>query len=205
MAITKVTSRVLEDSSVGVAQLSAGAVTLDKLITSVQQALLPVGAVQAFARTTAPAGWLICNGDAIGTTGTVQGIAASSLASIRSILVADTNPFGVSGSDPLLPDLRGYFVRGHGTNADGTASVGSFGRKQADAFQSHNHTVTDPGHAHNILYYQSTGGGQAAASAQAANSATGGTASASTGISINNTGDTETRPINIALLYCIKY
>jgi hypothetical protein len=55
----------------------AGAVTLDKLITSVQQALLPVGAVQAFARTSAPAGWLLCNGDIIGTTGTVQGIAAS--------------------------------------------------------------------------------------------------------------------------------
>lgn len=190
---TKVTDRVLADNSVGVAQLSAGAVTLDKLITNIQQALLPVGAVQAFARTTTPAGWLICNGDAIGTTGTVQGIAASSLADIRSVLVTDTNPFGVSGSNPLLPDLRGYFIRGHGTNADGTDSVGSFGRKQADEFRSHQHIS-------NINEQTPSNGHMATAGVQndqATRFASGGRVSA--------TGGAETRPVNITLLYCIKY
>jgi hypothetical protein len=190
MATTKVTNRVLEVDSVGTAQLSAGAVTLDKLITTIQQALLPVGAVQAFARTSAPAGWLICNGDAIGTTGTVQGIAANSLTALRNVFLADSNPFGVSSSNPLLPDLRGYFVRGSGTNSDGTAA-GTFGAKQADEFRSHRHSVP------NLTQLI---GGRSGVTGNF-NKNDGGTNSEFTDFQ----GGTETRPRNIALLYCIKF
>lgn len=193
MAITKVTNRVLGDSSVGVAQLSAGAVTLDKLITSIQQALLPVGAVQALARTTAPAGWLICNGDAIGTSGTVQGVAASALTNIRSMLVADSNPFGVSGSDPLLPDLRGIFVRGSGSQTiSGDTYSGTFAAKQRDALQQHSHNLYAAQNGGSTFSMNSTGGAFNIFKYFATEGANGRT-------------DTETRPANIALLYCIKY
>ena len=163
MSLTKATSRVIDDNAIGTAQLSAqavteakiadSAVTANKLSTTLQQTLLPVGAVQAFARTTAPSGWLTCNGAAIPTTGTVQGIAASSLTDLRNMLLADSSPFGTSSGNPLLPDLRGYFIRGSGTNTDGTAA-GTFGAKTADAIKTHTHTVAgttgndSPDHAH---------------------------------------------------------
>jgi microcystin-dependent protein len=198
MATTKVTNRVLDVNSVSTAQLSAGAVTLDKLITTIQQALLPVGAVQAFARTSAPAGWLICNGDAVGTSGTVQGVAASSLTALRNVFLADSNPFGVSGSDPLLPDLRGYFVRGSGTNSDGTAA-GTFGAKQADELKAHTHALS-------VQFSAQDGTAGQATNPVRVGAADAGrfTAGVSGGVAVD-AGGTETRPKNIAMLYCIKF
>ena len=59
----------------------------------------------------------------------------------------------------------------------------------ADAIlKSHTHTatVTDPSHIHGVVQFQSTGGGQSAASATAVNSVTTNTASAVTGITVAN-------------------
>jgi microcystin-dependent protein len=88
-----------------------------------------------------------------------------------------------------LPDLRGYFVRGAGTNSDGVAA-GTFGAKQTDDFKSHTHTDNggyianeydySPGEAHPALRR-------------------------SLNIVTGATGGTETRPRNIAMLYCIKF
>ena len=205
MATTKVTNRVLDVDSVGTVQLSAGAVTLDKLITTIQQALLPVGAVQAFARTSAPSGWLICNGDAIGTTGTVQGIAASSLTALRNVFLADNNPFGVLSSNPLLPDLRGYFIRGHGTNTDGTAA-GTFGAKQASALASHRHLLMS--NQSSTVAIDSNNPNLAMIGNQGTNTFS--YHLFGTNQPINSTfsgfqGGDENRPANIALLYCIKF
>jgi hypothetical protein len=48
---------VVADNEVTTAKILDGNVTLAKLVTAVQQALLPAGAVQAFAMNSAPAGW----------------------------------------------------------------------------------------------------------------------------------------------------
>ena len=114
--------------------------------------------------------------------------------------------FGVGdGSTTFnVPDLRGEFFRAW-DDGRGLDSGRGLNSTQSQDHQSHTHTLTDPGHQHNIQYYQSTGGGDAAASAQILNSATGNTASAFTGITISNTGGTETRPRNVSLLACIKF
>jgi len=44
---------------------------------------------------TPPAGWLACDGSAL---------AAGTADNLRALLIAQGNPFGVDGADPLLPD-----------------------------------------------------------------------------------------------------
>ena len=81
-----------------------------------------------------------------------------------------------------LPDLRGEFIRGF-DDARGVDSGRVMGSAQADAFKSHTHAALvnsgqlGTGGGSNYLGQPGPGGA---------------------------TGDTETRPRNIALLYCIK-
>ena len=169
---------------------------------------IPAGAVMQFAGNVAPAGWLKANGAAISRTTYPRlwawAQASGNLAASEGAKQAGQFGPGNGSTTFTIPDLRGEFVRGW-DDSRGVDSGRGIGSAQAQDYQSHGHGVTDPGHAHGILYYQATGGGQPAASAQAINSAGGGTALAVTGISIQNSGGTETRPRNVALLYCIKH
>ena len=149
--------------------------------TTLTDNTIPAGAVMAFAMDFPPTGWLTCNGNAVSRT---------AYASLFNVLCASVPslPYGSGdGSTTFnLPDLRGYFVRGGGTNVDGTTS-GTFGAKQADEFKSHTHG-----------YLQTT---------QATDTRSGGDThyiSAANGTT-SPTGGTETRPKNIAMHYCIKY
>lgn len=111
-----------------------------KLPTDIE---IPPGAIMPFATNVAPDGWLICNGDNSlpNGLGTFQGKTAN----FSRLYNALGNTYGGLG---ILPDLRGYFIRGFGTNLDGTASLSTFGQKQADAFQGHKHEIYDPQHSH---------------------------------------------------------
>ena len=70
----------------------------------------------------------------------------------------------------------------------GIFTLGATGGSSDAVVVSHTHTatVTDPGHIHGVLQYQSTGGGESAASATAADSVTTNTASSTTGITVAN-------------------
>ncbi len=166
---------VVADNEVTTAKIADGNVTLAKLVAAVQQALVPAGAVQAFAMNSAPSGWLAADGSNVNRT---------TYAALFSA-IGTTYGAGDGSTTFALPDLRGYFVRGFGTNADATAS-GTFGVKQADDFKAHTHTVN----------------GQVATTASSGASTN--YASISGG-STGSTGGTETRPKNIAMLYCIKF
>jgi microcystin-dependent protein len=163
--------------------------------------VVPSGAILPFAYNvttgTVPSGWLVCDG-------TIYTVA--SYPSLGALL---GNTYGGSTGTFAVPDMRGYFVRGYGTNADGTTS-GSFGTSQASSFASHTHaaTVTDPGHTHTYSLASFSGGGQAGGSVYTPlqSLTTGTTGSRTTGITVANaaTGGTENRPANIAMVYCIK-
>ncbi len=138
---------------------------------------VPPGAIMPFAMNTAPAGWLACQG---------QVVNGSDYGSLSSAIGTTYNTGGETSLQFRLPDLRGYFVRGAGVNSDGTTS-GAFGVKQADELKAHTHTFTqaifgpvDAGSDGNKIAQQTTG-------------------------TTGSTGGTETRPKNIAMLYCIKY
>jgi microcystin-dependent protein len=179
IADNEVTTAKILDANVTTAKIADANVTLAKLVTAVQQALVPAGAVQAFAMNSAPSGWLAADGTAV------------SRATYAALFAAIGTTYGAGdGSTTFtLPDLRGYFVRGSGTNSDGTAA-GTFGAKQADALKTHTHS-----------YSKNTGG----------NSVTGGPSTISDGETSANTGNPstgtsdETRPKNIAMLYCVKF
>jgi microcystin-dependent protein len=147
----------------------------------------PTGSVMYYCLPSAPTGWIECNGAAI----TVA--MGSAYTALRALLINASNPFGVVGSDPKIPDLRGKFIRSNGS--DGTYTSGTFGQTQADAFGSHRHAFTDyyENETRAFNYRRDSNGGAVENTA----------AAAAAGIT-DFQGDTETRPVNIALLACIK-
>lgn len=199
-----VTTDKLALSAVTTATINNGAVTLEKLVATIQQSLLPVGAVMPFLMNSTPTGWLQANGDTVPNgVGTVQGQTAN-FSALYALL---GTTYGTAGK---LPDLRGYFVRGAGTNSIDNTASGTFGVMQTDDLKSHTHNITDPGHSHSWSAYNGGPGTNygfnfVSGIAAFAGYTTYGVNSNTTGITINATGGTETRPKNIAMLYCIKF
>ena len=171
LKVGTITSNEMGVDSVTTNAIADGAVTQAKT----SNMLVPAGAIMPFAMNGAPTGWLAADGTAV------------SRSTYATLFAAIATTYGVGdGSTTFnLPDLRGYFVRGSGTNSDTTAS-GAFGAKQADELKSHTHTYT----------FKSTTGGSSA----------GGDPNSITNTTVNTgaTGGTETRPKNIAMFYCIK-
>jgi microcystin-dependent protein len=168
-------------------------------VAAVQHFLVPAGAVQAFAMDTVPSGWLAANGSAVSRTAFAALFAA----------IGTTYGEGDGSTTFTLPDLRGYFVRGSGTNSDGTAA-GTFGAKQADGVISHTHsgTTQNDNLSSKLINFQAFSGGSL-------NNILIQSAVVNTNPIIfhqhnfttssqSPAGTTETRPRNIAMLYCIK-
>ena len=145
---------------------------------------VPVGAVIHFSASSAPAGYLKANGAIVTNgVGTVQGITAN----FSALFAIVGTTYGTAGT---LPDLRGQFIRGW-ADSTGTTDAGRvFGSAQADSFKSHTHGVSIPDYP--------IGGSSFGFSASASSVS-------SDVLTTSATGSTETRPLNVALLACIKY
>jgi hypothetical protein len=200
-------------NAVTTAKIATGAVTIDKLSNSAASGFgfTPVGTVIWYAGSTAPTGYIKCNGDSIANgTGTTQGVTADFSAL-----------YAVVGAN--VPDLRGEFIRGL-DDSRGIDTSRSIRSSQNDQNKLHNHsvsatstpTLTDPGHTHQARVGTSgTGGGNISdrdsqspgtyVDNQISNVGTGISVSVATSISENNNGGSEARPRNVALLACIKY
>jgi microcystin-dependent protein len=141
----------------------------------------PAGAVQFFAISTVPVGWLKANGAAVSRT-----LYANLFAVIGTRFGA-----GDGKTTFNLPDLRGEFLRGwdDGRGVDIGRVLGSY---QADMMASHCHSF----------------GPYRSANADIGNSITYGAELSTVGLGGEiyggASGGTETRPRNIALLACIK-
>jgi len=147
----------------------------------------PAGTVIYSARQTAPTGYLVCDGSVVSRT------------TYATLFSAIGTAFGAGdGSSTFaLPDLRGQFVRGWNSGANDQSvtsdvdSGRSFGSNQTDQLQQHTHTVA---------YTTSTSAGL---------SQIGDTTGTTDATKTTNAGQvgrfgTETRPVNVALLACIK-
>lgn len=163
-------------------------------VTALLGALLPAGVFFPYGGATAPAGYLLCNGQAVSRT------------TYAALFTAIGTAWGAGdGSTTFnVPNLQGAFLRGAGAGLNATTrAVGSY---EDDAFKSHTHTatVTDPGHTHTYTAPADSplaAGGSGSAFTQNAT-----TASSATGISVTNasTGGSETRPKNFAAHFIIK-
>lgn len=145
-------------------------------------AVLPAGAIQFFAMSTTPSGWLKANGAAVSRT------------TYATLFAAIGTVFGVGdGSTTFnLPDLRGEFVRGF-DDGKGTDSGRAFGSSQAGQMPSHTHTQE--------ISTSTTGGTNRGPGSTGAFLQYSGTTTAAGGTE----NSSENRPRNIALLACIKY
>jgi len=150
--------------------------------TSSAPAYIPSGAVMPFAMATVPSGWLECNGAAISRTVYTTLFAA----------IGVTYGAGNGTTTFNLPDLRGMFVRGwdHGRAVDGARAIASY---QEDEFKSHTHTLKGNDRGNN--YPQKTAPGLWNDDAEF---------NVTDEKTIAATGGSETRPKNIAMMYCIK-
>jgi microcystin-dependent protein len=172
-----------------IARIADGDVTLAKLVTAVQQSLLPAGAVQAFAMNSAPAGWLAADGSNVNRT---------TYAALFSAL-GTTYGAGDGSTTFALPDLRGIFVRGSGSQTiSGTTYNKAFALKERDALQGHWHATQ-----HTLNASGSSGSG--ALSPGSGFGITSVRNPSSDGVNGTPRTAAETRPANIALLYCIKF
>ena len=160
--------------------------------------VMPAGMIMPFGGTSAPTGWLACQG---------QAVSRSTYATLFTN-IGTTWGSGDGSTTFNLPDLRGMFVRGTGTNATGSSSgaVGpSVGAYAADTYLNHSHAITDPGHVHTVGLANASN--ISAAAGQVNDKVVNGSSSsATTGITVNTstTGGTETKPKNYGVLYIIK-
>jgi phage-related tail fiber protein len=132
------------------------------------------GSVVAWTTSTAPSGYLECNGTAVSRV---------TYAALYAI-IGTTFGSGDGSTTFNLPDLRGEFIRGwdNGRGVDGSRS---FGSAQADELEAHTHSYSTPTTS-GAGYPGGSGGGFGG------------------GYTTGSTGGTETRPRNIALMYIIK-
>lgn len=166
---------------------------------------IPSGSVEAYMGTSAPGGWLFCDGSAVSRT-TYAGLFA---------VLGTACGNGDGATTFNLPDFRGQFLRGvdgsAGRDPDkaartAMASGGNTGNNpgsvQPNATAKNGLALTDPGHAHTI-----PANGIAGTAAFTKNvdgsGATETSNSAVTGITLG-AGDSETRPTNAYVNFIIK-
>lgn len=145
---------------------------------------VPVGSILPFPKAAVPAGYLELDGSV--RDGAVY-------PDLFAYLGTTYNTGGEAAGFFRLPDSRGEFFRGwdHGRGVDVYRQLGSY---QLDAFKSHNHSA--PMWASTA--FDATGGPNFVG-ADAGGSSTGLASS-----NIVSTGGSETRPRNLAVMWCIK-
>ena len=175
---------------------------------------VPAGSITAFGSSSPPSGWLECNGATI------------SRSTYATLFAAISTSFGAGdGSSTFaLPDLRGEFIRGW-DNSRGVDSSRAFASTQSDQNKAHNHTAGSHNHAYafasgsagtignnyqssdissvtnhgNLTELEQSGGNDGQRLAGFTANTSGETST------VGNSGGTEVRVRNIALMHIIKF
>lgn len=164
---------------------------------------VPTGSIMPYLGTTAPSGWLLCDGNSIPVN--------ENTLALRSLL-GTTN----------TPNLKGMFLRGTGTSSVNNQAGPSLMQTQGDQNKSHNHgkgslsTTSNGNHSHGYVdtvrqhsgsnHYVSGGGYSFAGGEDNRNKTTnsGGNHNHAINGSTSNSGGNETRPVNYGVNYIIK-
>ena len=164
----------------------------------------PPGMIAYFAMSAAPAGWLPANGAVLTIAGAYQAL-------YNAIGQRWNIPGDVASIQFRLPDLRGVFVRGWNDGVVNTGApntygsrAGSFGLYQTDALG----ITPDNGGTYKSIFVSTSRRG-AYPITDSINGMTAGADfidnNASSVSRANANTASETRPVNMALLACIKY
>ncbi|WP_244142444.1 phage tail protein [Pseudomonas allokribbensis] len=162
------------------APVNQGNIDVAALVKEVSRlgSAVPVGAVMAFPTGIVPPGFLELDGS-------VQTIAT--YPDLATYLGTTYNKGDEGTGNFRLPDSRGEFLRGwdHGRGVDAGRNVGT---AQADMLKAHNHSISSTGNE----MVQGNASGLAVTNWRASQGVTG------------SAGGTETRPRNVAVMWCIK-
>ena len=153
-----------------------------------------VGSIIQMAMGTVPTGYLACNG------GSYSSSTYPALSAFLNFTYGGSAPSGLF----KVPDFRGMFLRGAGTNGiDSAYASAGYGSLQTDGIKSHTHDIL---FGYNPTV-QGSGGSFNAYSSTSPNYNNPGTGSGrATGLTSNNANPyPDTRPGNFAVLFCIKY
>ena len=207
-----------EGEVLGAADLNDNFSALDKRVATIESNVTPPGTVTAYAAPVGgavdpPLGWLLCNGSAVSRT-KYAGLFA---------VIGTTAGVGDGTTTFNLPDYRGYFLRGvdQGAGRDpeaatrtpmanGSNSGDAVNTLEAEAFKMHAHGGTTGG-THTQMTWTN-----------AARDYSGGPGPSCVGFPYVNVtgcgnffdehvhdiapqGGTETRPVNAAVNYLVKY
>ncbi|HLZ88580.1 MAG TPA: tail fiber protein [Puia sp.] len=166
----------------------------DALVTQWNQNIVQPGMMLYWPKAAAPNGWLECDN-------TFQAIAA-----YPNLFAQIGTTWGGDGQTNFrLPPSQGYFIRGwdHGAGVDPGRAFGSI---QEDALKSHDHITHAqgriPGQDGNSGFLSSSVDGRFSGGGK---DIFGRDLSPDPNMRTSFTGDTETRPKNIALMLIIKY
>ena len=189
IADANVTTPKIADANVTTAKIANGAVTSAKLGNDI--VLVPAGAIMPFAMNSAPTGWLPADGTAV---------SRSTYAALFSA-IGTTHGSGDGSTTFNLPDLRGIFIRGASNQTiSGITYSAIFGTKQTDDFKAHTH-----GMSNGTTNFNTTSNGPINLGGVFGTDFIKGTGAGDYITQSQSVGGTETRPANIALLYCIKF
>lgn len=171
--------------------------------------LQPAGMISYFANSTAPSGWLLCNGGYINRT------------TYSDLFAAIGTTYGTTeGSNFAVPDCRGEFLRGwdngRGVDSNSGSNPRTFGTFQKSSLQAYNVPNNEGAiGGYSISSGNDPQGGRVTAGTdyvpQSDYTPTGSihnsTGPGNAGDWINDTGwgGGGQRPRNVALLICIKY
>lgn len=149
------------------------------------QSIIPPGTIFPYAGSTAPDGWVLCQGQPVSRTSDTY----------KALFAAIGTAYGVGDNSTTfnLPNTQGYFLRGAGTTGIYSQTRGVV---QADAFGSHRHTPQSTGPT---PYFIQNGGGDSGTFNWVGTGGSFQRASAT-----DFAGASETRPANVGVNYIIK-
>ena len=191
--------------------------TSDKFTINYVSIAPPVGSIMAYTMSSSPEGWLLCVGTSV------------SKDEYPELFKVIGTTFGGNDTTFNLPDYRGAFLRGSGSDVTGNYTGPELNASQGHATQTHTHNatsiVTDRGHTHiqssaNGEFTNSEGNTYPSDSNPSfagydgvENKSWSNIGSSNTGISVStniennttNVNTNETRPYNYGVYWIIKY
>jgi microcystin-dependent protein len=162
----------------------------------------PAGAILQFAGSTAPTGYLLCNGSSV------------SRATYTNLFIVIGTTYGSANATTFnLPNLLGRVPVGYDSSQTEFNALGEIGGAKTHTLATtelpaHSHSITDPGHNHSYDKTVTDSNGPFGDNSSEEKNSSTSTGSSTTGITIKNTGGNEAhnnlQPY-IVLNYIIKY
>lgn len=131
----------VEDNDQAIVDVVNGDLGTDNIQTGL---LPPTGSLMPYAGSSAPTGWLLCDGSAVSQT---------TYSALYAVISTTYNTSGEGAGNFRLPNLKGKTIVGRDSADSDFNDLGETRGTKTHALTTseipaHNHSVTDPGHSH---------------------------------------------------------